>query len=714
MLQFMPVRSNNEVEKQGKKGIRVLSFKKREESMPRELRKDITEMTVTQSFIQKGCRGVVATTKIGELKAHNNHVRASPKVTHSIIVLSLMMVQVILTYSCYRCHAAIITRGDPQVSAFLAPAGDRPTLQKTQFSVPSQEAKLQPRSLRHFRRTQTLTFAITRTTDDARTAQSRTQPQEDIKQDQGAPLPSSQDQTHLNNDNAQDSRSSIEPKDAIGQTPDNTSSRTSNQYQSTPKSKAFYSSDQIQQIKQHVNIVEVIEDYANLSQFTKTSSYMGEESAKCICPFHDDTHPSLSIDNSPSRKIYKCFSCGAGGDVLHFLCNYDDADASGAPMTFGEATQYLVDNYCAPDFLEELGIPAGSVNVNGRRTPRSNSNRPRTQRQHNSTALIVDEKERQALLAMHASAAQFYFQNLVASPNSAVARGYLMERGLSAMTVRKFCLGFAVDAYFGPTRQRNKGQKQSEFNAVPDGSLVQHLQRDGYTPQQLVDSGLVSVKKKKREELIQLQTTSNLLAEPVGEKAQDPVVTAASFAFEYEDLMDRFMNRLMVPIWDAEGMHVIGFGGRIIDVPVNVNTAAAAATNFTAPKYINSPESAIFHKKENLFGLHEAAKALSQKHALSNNNTVMLVEGYMDSLSLSNVGIDNVAATMGTALSGQQLQVAGAAATSNQTRAGKFIHALAVHTGDRVRRKVSLLADQNLILSRFCLFPIHLKVKSFY
>jgi DNA primase len=238
---------------------------------------------------------------------------------------------------------------------------------------------------------------------------------------------------------------------------------------------------------------------------------------------------------------------------------------------------------------------------------------------------------------------------------------------------------------------------------VPDGSLVQHLQRDGYTPRKLVDSGLVSVKKKKREELIQLQT-SNLVAEPVGKEVQDPVVTATSFAFEYHDLMDRFMNRLMVPIWDAEGMHVIGFGGRIIDVPVNVNTAAAAATNFTAPKYINSPESAIFHKKENLCGPHEAAKALSQKHALSNNNTVVIVEGYMDYLSLSNFGIDNVAATMGTALSGQQLQLAGAAATPNQTRSGKFIHARAVHTGYRVRKKVSLLADQNLILSCLCLF----------
>ena len=130
---------------------------------------------------------------------------------------------------------------------------------------------------------------------------------------------------------------------------------------------------------------------------------------------------------------------------------------------------------------------------------------------------------------------------------------------------------------------------------APDSwsSLVDHLRRKGYTDQELRDSGLVTVSKKNG------------------------------------NLFDRFRDRLMFPIIDVRG-NVIGFGGRIMKNDPN------------AAKYLNSPETLIFNKRKNLFGLNVAKKT---KHPY-----MILVEGYMDAIALHQYGFDCAVASLGTSL----------------------------------------------------------------
>lgn len=102
-----------------------------------------------------------------------------------------------------------------------------------------------------------------------------------------------------------------------------------------------------------------------------------------------------------------------------------------------------------------------------------------------------------------------------------------------------------------------------------------------------------------------------------------------------EKTYDKFRNRIMFPIFDYRG-NVIGFGGRVLD---NSN-----------PKYLNSPESIVFNKSENLYGINFCKKEIK-------NKTVILVEGYMDLISLFQYGIKNVLASLGTSLTKGQAQL---------------------------------------------------------
>ena len=130
---------------------------------------------------------------------------------------------------------------------------------------------------------------------------------------------------------------------------------------------------------------------------------------------------------------------------------------------------------------------------------------------------------------------------------------------------------------------------------APDSwsSLVDHLRKKGYTDQELRDSGLVTVSKKNG------------------------------------NLFDRFRDRLMFPIIDVRG-NVIGFGGRIMKNDPN------------AAKYLNSPETLIFNKRKNLFGLNVAKKTKLPY--------MILVEGYMDAIALHQYGFDCAVASLGTSL----------------------------------------------------------------
>jgi DNA primase len=98
------------------------------------------------------------------------------------------------------------------------------------------------------------------------------------------------------------------------------------------------SPEQLQLIKESADIVSVVESYG-LPGFQRH----GNNRAKALCPFHDDHNPSMSVDGE--RGLYKCFACGAGGDVFNFVREYS-ALKRGEPMTFYQAVRHVSDEYC--------------------------------------------------------------------------------------------------------------------------------------------------------------------------------------------------------------------------------------------------------------------------------------------------------------------------------------------------------------------------------
>lgn len=109
---------------------------------------------------------------------------------------------------------------------------------------------------------------------------------------------------------------------------------------------------------------------------------------------------------------------------------------------------------------------------------------------------------------------------------------------------------------------------------------------------------------------------------------------------------DRFRNRVMIPITDLTG-HVLAFGGRILDSPIHL----VGSKDEDAPKYLNTPETRIFNKRKILFGLDRAGPAITRE------GFVIVVEGYMDAISLVSVGIKNVVATLGTAFTADHVKI---------------------------------------------------------
>ena len=181
-------------------------------------------------------------------------------------------------------------------------------------------------------------------------------------------------------------------------------------------------------------------------------------------------------------------------------------------------------------------------------------------------------RAQERLWALHKEAARFFHSQLYAPVGSA-ALEYAVGRGMTKNTLTKFGIGYAPDSW---------------------DMLVRALTEKGYTQQELIDSGLVTVSRKNG------------------------------------NIFDRFRDRLMFPIIDVRG-NIIGFGGRIMN-----NKDADAA------KYLNSPETLIFNKRKNLFGLNYAKK--------STLGYLILVEGYMDAIALHQYGFDCAVASLGTSL----------------------------------------------------------------
>lgn len=282
----------------------------------------------------------------------------------------------------------------------------------------------------------------------------------------------------------------------------------------------FYPDEIVEEVRSRNDIVAVISQYVKLTK--RGGNYFG------VCPFHNEKTPSFSV--SPAKQMYYCFGCGAGGNVITFVMEYEN-------YTFPEALKYLADR---------AGISLPQVEE-------------------------TEEQKRQAdvkgkLLQINKEAAKYYYYQL---RNRGGEKGhqYLEKRGLSPETMQKFGLG---------------------YSPMTNAALYQYLRSKGWHDELLKESGLVKIDER-------------------GAK-------------------DRFWNRVMFPIMDVSN-RVIGFGGRVMGTG--------------EPKYLNSPETKLFDKSRNLYGLNLAR--------LSRRPYLLLCEGYMDVIALHQAGFDCAVASLGTA-----------------------------------------------------------------
>ena len=286
--------------------------------------------------------------------------------------------------------------------------------------------------------------------------------------------------------------------------------------------------DFLDQLLNRIDIVELIDSRVSLRK-------NGRNYAAC-CPFHNEKTPSFTV--SPEKQFYHCFGCGANGNAIGFLMDYERLEFR--------------------DAVEELARHAGLE-------------LPSEAGQFSDTPAHTDEWRVLAL------AANFFSQQLRTHPQRQRAVDYLRSRGLDGTTAKTFGLGYAPPGW---------------------DSLLTALQQASISPALAVTAGLAISK-------------------------------------DNGGTYDRFRDRIMFPIRDRRG-RVIGFGGRALDD--------------STPKYLNSPETALFHKGRELYGLFEARQQQRQPEQL------LIVEGYMDVIALAQHGVPYAVAMLGTATTSEHLE----------------------------------------------------------
>ena len=253
-----------------------------------------------------------------------------------------------------------------------------------------------------------------------------------------------------------------------------------------------------------------------------------------LCPFHGEKTASFSV--APDKGIYYCFGCHKGGGAINFMMEL-------------EGLSY-------PDAVRSLAKRVGM------QVPEDEQYESRYRAQ-------------ERLWALHKEAARFFHGQLYA-PVGQPALQYALGRGMSKGILTAFGVGYAPDSW---------------------DAMTKAMLAKGYTRQELIDSGLVTVSQKNG------------------------------------NIFDRFRDRLMFPVIDVRG-NVIAFSGRALKKDDNI------------AKYLNSPETLIFNKRKNLFGLNLAKK--------TKENNLILVEGNVDVVALHQYGFDNAVASLGTSLTDEQ------------------------------------------------------------
>lgn len=282
-----------------------------------------------------------------------------------------------------------------------------------------------------------------------------------------------------------------------------------------------------------INIVDVIDARTKLKRTGKNYS--------ALCPFHKEKSPSFSVN--PEKQFYYCFGCGAGGNALGFIMDYE--------------------RYSFPEAVEELAKTLGLE----------------VPKEHDRTRDVEREKQVKQQYDVLEQASVYYQQQLRHHSDRVKAVDYLKNRGLSGAIAKRFGLGYAPSGWDNLLVEVSKQHSDAESLLLKSGMLVENEER--------------------------------------------------------QRKYDRFRDRIMFPIRDVRG-RVIAFGGRVL--------------TDEKPKYLNSPETDTFHKGRELYGLYEA------RQSSGTLNRLMVVEGYMDVVSLAQHGLDWSVATLGTACTEAHLE----------------------------------------------------------
>jgi len=288
----------------------------------------------------------------------------------------------------------------------------------------------------------------------------------------------------------------------------------------------------VEELKQRVNIADVIGDYVSLKS-------AGVGSMKGLCPFHDERSPSFHV--RPTVGYFHCFGCGESGDVYTFVQKMDH-------LSFTESIERLAQRINFELHYEE---GSGKSQETGNRT---------------------------RILAANTAAAEFYVAQL-ATPGAAAGRKFLGERGFDKAAAERFGIGFAPKAW---------------------NELRDHLKTKGFTEEEMLQAGLLSQ----------------------GDKG----------------VYDRFRGRVIWPIRDVTGQ-TIGFGARKL------------FDDDQGPKYLNTPETPVYHKQQVLYGLDLA------KRDVSKSRRVVVVEGYTDVMAAHLSGVTTAVATCGTSFGVEHIKL---------------------------------------------------------
>lgn len=290
----------------------------------------------------------------------------------------------------------------------------------------------------------------------------------------------------------------------------------------------------IDQIMDTAQILDVVSEFVTLRR--RGANFVG------LCPFHNEKTPSFSV--SPAKGICKCFGCGKGGNVVHFIMEHEQ-------LNYYESLRFLAKKY--------------NIEIKERE-------------------LSTEEKEAQSLresLFIVNDFANNHFQNTLENhlEGKSIGQAYFKQRGFRPDTIKKFQLGYSLEE---------------------SDTLAQEAIKNGFKQEFLIKNGL---------------------------------------CYEsYGKLVDRFRGRVIFPIHTLSGK-VVAFGGRIL------------SSNSKLAKYVNSPESEIYHKSNELYGIYFA------KRSIVKEDCCFLVEGYTDVISMHQAGVENVVSSSGTALTPGQIRL---------------------------------------------------------